>query len=398
MKFAAIFLALLAAPLFAQTTVPITLDHNRIIIDVRLPLPDGTTTRVRAWVDNGNPDMWITERLARKLGLQLSGDVKEAKEARVQSSQVPTEIRIGDLAIHPTYLKESKALLDRNAIAPGLSAEINIPSTVLRNYDVSVDYLNREFTVGLPGTIHFAGTRIPAKLNGENGLVQISSDLAGTKNNLALDFGAAYSFLSADALSQLMKAHPQWPHMIGAIGAANMWGREEEVGAQLVRAPELKYGTVTLTQVGMESFPKEFIDWFQQRAGIATVGLLGANAFLAYRVGIDYAHSAVYFDRTSKTIAPEMDVVGIILRPEPNEKYTIAGIPDFEGKPAVPDMKPGDILVKIDGIDTAGGTMGQAWSLLGGSPGDTRELTLERDGKQFIVKATVHRFLDVAKR
>lgn len=128
------------------------------------------------------------------------------------------------------------------------------------------------------------------------------------------------------------------------------------------------------------------------------MGLIGANAFLAYRVGIDYAHSAVYLDRTSKTTAPQMDVVGLTLRPEFNEKYTIVGIPDFEGKPAIHDIKPGDILIKIDGIDTAGGTMGQAWSLLGGSPGDTRELTLERDGKQFTVKATVRRFLDVSQK
>src|ERR1700740_3670314 len=49
-------------------TVPITLDHNRTIIDVYLTLPDGKTKRVCAWVDNGNPDLWITEALATKIG------------------------------------------------------------------------------------------------------------------------------------------------------------------------------------------------------------------------------------------------------------------------------------------------------------------------------------------
>ncbi len=39
-----------------SATVPITLDHNRVVIDVYLPLPDGSTKRVRGWVDNGNPD------------------------------------------------------------------------------------------------------------------------------------------------------------------------------------------------------------------------------------------------------------------------------------------------------------------------------------------------------
>ena len=69
----------LASSLLAQTapksvTVPVTLDHNRTIVDVRLPLPDGKTTRVRAWVDTGNPELWITADLAKKLGLILAGD------------------------------------------------------------------------------------------------------------------------------------------------------------------------------------------------------------------------------------------------------------------------------------------------------------------------------------
>ncbi|MGB8832843.1 MAG: hypothetical protein WCC95_11875, partial [Candidatus Sulfotelmatobacter sp.] len=34
-----------------SVTVPITLDHDRIVIDVYLPLPDGSTKRVRGWVD-----------------------------------------------------------------------------------------------------------------------------------------------------------------------------------------------------------------------------------------------------------------------------------------------------------------------------------------------------------
>src|SRR5215471_21258970 len=55
-------------------TVPITLDHNRTIIDVYLPLPDGSTKRVRGWVDNGNPELEITDTLAQKLGLQFKGE------------------------------------------------------------------------------------------------------------------------------------------------------------------------------------------------------------------------------------------------------------------------------------------------------------------------------------
>src|ERR1700682_4506289 len=53
-------------------TVPITLDHNRIVIDVYLPLPDGSTKRVRGWVDNGNPDLEMSRRAATLMGLHVT--------------------------------------------------------------------------------------------------------------------------------------------------------------------------------------------------------------------------------------------------------------------------------------------------------------------------------------
>ena len=54
---------------------------------------------------------------------------------------------------------------------------------------------------------------------------------------------------------------------------------------------------------------------------------------------------------------------------------------------------PNDVLVAIDKTLVKGGTMGQVWSLLGGSPGEERELEFSRGGKKFTVKAVVRRFL-----
>jgi hypothetical protein len=172
-----------------------------------------------------------------------------------------------------------------------------------------------------------------------------------------------------------------------------VWGSKGEPSWELLRIPKFEYGGITLAGVGVASFATEYMDWFEQRAGVTTIGLIGANALLDYRVGIDYTHAAVYFQRISKTSAPDMDVIGLTLRPEPDERYTVIGVADFAGKPAVPEVKPGDVLVAIDKVPAAGGTMGQVWSLLGGRPGDVRTLTLDRAGKQYTVKATVHRFL-----
>jgi hypothetical protein len=406
MKFptALIAFCLLAGPVLAQTaptsvTVPVTLDHNRIIIDVRFPLPDGSTKRVRAWLDNGNADMWITGALAKKLGLEVSGEGKDTPFGKEQTTAVPSVLLVGGMALHATGLERAQVVLDRDSIGPGTSAEINLPSTVLRNYDVLVDYLNRELTIAVPGTLHFKGTAAKASLNPDNALIQLPAKIAGEDVNLALDLGSPFGLFSQDLLIRLRQAHPHWPHMTGAVGPANFWGMGEEAHWDLLRIPSLQYGGIQLTNVGVASFPKESMAWFEKRAGIPTAGLIGANALLNYRVGIDYAHSTVYFDQTSKQRAPEMDVVGLTLRPEPDGRYSVIGVADFEGKPSVAEVKPGDTLVAIDKVPAKGGTMGQVWSLLSGSPGEVRVLTLDRDGKQFALEATVHRFLSAeAKR
>jgi hypothetical protein len=391
----------LAGSLLGQTpkpvTVPITLDHNRTIIDVYLPLPDGKTKRVRAWVDNGNTEVWITEQLAKQLSLSFQGDAKPSLYGQQRAVQTPGTLQIGGMTIDLTRIPEVEAILDRPTVAPGCSAEITIPSTVLRNYDVLFDFPNRQFTIGPPRTIPFKGTHTKVLLNDQNGLMQVPSKVAGQDLNLALDLGASVSLISAEQLAQWQKSNPSWPTMTGGVAAANMWGSDEETHWQVTRVPSLQFGAATLTNVAMAAFPANEMKWFQNRAGVPTSGLVGANAFVADRVGIDYANSTIYLERVNAASAPDMDVVGLMLRPEPDGRYTILGAADYEGKPSVPDLKAGDVLLGVDGAPATGATMGQVWSLLGGSPGQTRTLTLERDGKRLSVDAVVHRFLPASQ-
>jgi hypothetical protein len=379
------------APATAKSaTVPITLDHNRIIVDVRLPLPDGNTERVRALVDNGNPDMRITAALADKLKLSVTNEPQPAGMAR--AAQPPSELTIGAMQIKPRNVK-CYAVPSGKSVRPGMSAEITIPSTLLRNYDVLIDYANREFTIAAPGEIRFQGAKAKANVNPENGLIHIASRIDGKNYNLGLDAGASFSLIFGKIIAALDRRHPHWPHMTGAVGPANVGGGPDEPARQLLRIPSLQYGPITLSDIGVESLAQEYMEWFEKRAGIKSVGVIGANALLNYRVGLDYAHASVYFEQTAKNRPPEMDVVGLTLRPEPDGNYTVIGIADYDNKPSVPGVSPNDVLVSIDQTLVKGGTMGQVWSLLGGSPGEERELELSRGGKKFMVKATVRRFL-----
>lgn len=376
-----------------SATVPITLDHNRVIIDVYFIMPGGSKTRVRGWVDNGNDGMWITESLARKLSLTFTGESREAMGMKVRLVQPPPQLLVGEMAISLKDVKEARGIVERDSIAPGTSAQINLPATVLRNYDVVVNYPDREFTIAAPGSLHFTGKPSKAFINPANGLIQIAGMIESEKHNLGLDVGATVSFISNAALSDWIKKNPRWSHMTGAIGPANLWGLDDEPTWTLLRIPKIEYGGTMLTNVLAASFPGENMDWFQKRAGTSSIGIVGADALLNYKVGLDYAHGTVYFDQTSKFSLPNTDVVGLVLHPEPDGRYTIIGVADYQGKPSVPEVQKGDVLLTVDGGRATGATMGQVWSLLSGSPGTVRTLVVERGGKQITIQAKVVSFL-----
>jgi hypothetical protein len=379
-----------AAP--QSVTVPAAIDHNRVVINADVPLPDGSTQRVRAWVDNGNPELNLSRRLATLLGLAVSCNDHEC------SSPPPREIIVGGMTIPLAGIKEAKIPLKpvnaASVLVPGMSVEINLPSSILRHYDVLIDFPGHKFSIGAPGTIHFRGPSGKVQVNAENGLIQVPSQIENKKYNLALDVGACISFLSEELFDKLAGAHPDWPRMTGAVGSANMWGLDEEPKWKVMRVDRVQYGPLFLANIALVDFPKDRMDFFVKRAGVATAGLIGANALLNYRVGLDYAHSTVYFEFGRTFNFPDFDVIGLILRPEDDGRFTILGVAEIEGKPSVAgDVQTGDRLVAVNGIPVGGSTMGQVWATLGGTPGQERRLTIERGGTKFTVAAKVQHFL-----
>lgn len=377
-------------PSSQAVTVPAVIDHNRLVIDAELPLPDGTTHRIRVWIDNGDPELNLSRSIATLLGLPVNCNDQEC------SAPPPTGIRIGELTIPFNAVKKAKIPLmpvsAAKVLVAGMNVDINLPAGVLRNYDVLIDFPGHKFTIGPPGSVHFQGSSAKVEI-AANGLVQVPSRIENKKYNLALDIGSSISLVSEDLFNSLAQAHPDWPHMTGAVGSANMWGDPEEAKWNIMRLDRLQFGPLFLTDVSIVGLPKSVIDFFEKRVGMPTLGLLGSNMLLNYRVGLDYAHSTVYFDLGRFSKFPDFEVVGIVLRPENDGHYTILGVPDFNGKAAVEGVQAGDRLVAVDDISVSGATMGQVWAMLGGTSGQERRLTIERGGKEFVMPATVQNFL-----
>jgi hypothetical protein len=372
-------------------TVPATIDHNRVVIRGGFRLADGSTQTVRVWVDNGNPDLNLSRHLATLLSLPVKCGDQEC------SAPPPVEIVIGGMSVPLTTVTEAKIPLrpvtEAAVFAPGMDAEINLPSSVLRHYDVLIDFVERKFSIGAPGTIHFHGAAGKALVNAQNGLIQVPSQIEGKKYNLALDVGSSISFLSEELFDKLAAAHGDWPRMTGAVGSANMWGASEETKWKVMSVERVQFGPLFLTNVPMVALPKPVVDFFEKRVAMPTLGLVGSNMLLNYRVGLDYAHSTVFFDLGRTYRFPDFNVVGLILRPEGDGRFTILGVADIDGKPSVDGVESGDHLEAVDVLPVSGVTMGQVWSMLGGAPGQEKKLTIERGGKEFSVTAKVQHFL-----
>ena len=382
---------LLLSPAFAQepksVTVPVTLDHNRAVIDVYLPLPDGSTKRVRAWVNTGSAELTVSQRVG-----VLYGALK--CEGKTCESSIPPEIQIGGMKISLAGMQSAHAPagVPKDVMFAGMSPEITLPASLLRNYDILLDYANRQFTIGPPDSVKFPGQAVQARI-GPTGLVNITGRVQRDQVSLIIDTGSGISFVAADRFAKWHGADPPLPYLKGAVGAANLWGAPDEAGRELLRMPSIHLGTSALSGVIFASLPPATLNQINERVGADTNGLLGGEAFRNCRVGIDYAHQTVYIDSVGHNAAPDMDVVGVTLHPETDGRFTVLAVLEFEGKPAVPEVKPGDTLIGVDGAPATGATLGQVWSLLGGTPGQTRTLTLERDGKRFTVDARVQRFL-----
>jgi PDZ domain len=380
---------LAAQPESKWVTVPFKLSHNRVVIEVAVRLSDGTTQRVHAWIDNNNPDLYMSQRLATG-SVTCDGQLCSAAppvEMNVGSMTIPLGGRIPGAGIQKAWVSP----IESAPIAPGLNAEINIPSSVLSHYDVLVDFPAQQFTIGQPGSLEFNGVKSKAVVDPQNGLTQISSQIENKKYNLGLDLGSSISYLAEELFDKLSAAHSGWPHMTGAIGPANVLGENDEVNEKLMRVDRVQYGPLFLTNLAVARRPQN------APGGIPSAGSLGSEALLNYRVGIDYAHSTVYFDIGRLFNFPDFDVVGLILRPEGDGRFTILGVADYDGKPSVlqgqDGVQAGDRLLAVDGIPVQGSTLGQVWSMLGGTPGKERTLTLERGGKEFSVGAQVRHFL-----
>ena len=142
--------AMAPGPLRA-VTVPFTLDHNRMIVEVELVRPDGTVMKAPAWVDTGAEVLVVTEAIARELGLDMSGLDADGSHGSAATDSPAPGVRIGGLPLDmegiPTWVRRGAPIM------PGVPAQVHLGASALRHDHVVLDYPAQRLTVARPGVL-----------------------------------------------------------------------------------------------------------------------------------------------------------------------------------------------------------------------------------------------------
>ena len=175
-------------------TVPMRLDNNRMLVDAEIQKPDGYWEDITLWVDTGNPDFFISEKLAGELGISISDTSGKIVRGAMEVS-LPVNVRIGG-RLFDFKNAASKVIFEPKWLFSTMNIDANLPSTVLKDFQVVFDYPEGEMILGSPGSLKHEGSKSDAIIDTATGIVQLSADIYGDSLSFALDNGASYSFTS----------------------------------------------------------------------------------------------------------------------------------------------------------------------------------------------------------
>jgi len=366
-----------------SVTVPFLMDHNRVFVDLEFAGDGGPGRTVRALVDSGaGADLVVARPLID--GLHLD----EAKHIH---------IRLGGMALVFDENKLSMAGLPGDTTLNGEHRiEASLPSTILQNYDVVLDYAKRTLTLAPPRSLRHQGTRVPCRVNPETGMLSVHMKIAGENYPVAIDNGSAYSWFSKPVVGAWIEKNPDWLRGTGAVGDANMNGASDEATAVIARAPELLLGTLRLQQIGFAGFQntvdtdhEDMFAWYSKKTPEPVIGWIGGNVLKSFRLELDYADNATYWLPEAPLDPHDLDQVPITINPELDGSFTVIGIAERKGQKLMDGVEPGDKLIQAGELKTSGATFGQVLEALHGKPGETCILVLDRAGRPVRVSATV---------
>jgi hypothetical protein len=371
-----------------SATVPFSLDHNRMTVEIEFPRPAGGVRKARAWVDTGGTDLLMSESLARDLGIEVP-TFRTPDQSAPSPSRAPA-MRVGGVQLDTEGMTVS-VRAGRVAL-PGIEAECTIAPQCLRRLHVVFDYPAGRLTLARPGTLKPSGTPVPCRVNRETGLFMIDAVVDGQTLALGIDNGSAGTWVSDTLTAAWLARHPDWPHATGAAGSTNFFGFPFETLGALMRLPAVAIGAAPpVGDVAVLGLPQGLFDWYSRKSAGTVVGFLGAKVIARFRLEVDFPAQMTWWRPGPPPATRDLDIVGLTIRPESDGSFAVAGVVSRNGRPLVEGVEPNDRLLRVDRLDVTKVSMGAVIDALRGTPGATRTLVLERSGRRIVVQATVAR-------
>src|ERR1700761_9525458 len=192
--FASLFLCLQNAAVSASSlgTTRFVLDGNRVYAELSFVLPNRTTRPALTYVDMGSASLTLSEPLFNDLKLDEGQ---------------PLTFKLGAFAVTIPAAKAENSHQPARPLGKNNIAAI-LPASVLKNFQVVLDYKARTLTLALPGTLNPEGIATPFHLNGETGIIAIDAMIDGKPYAITIDNGSAWSWVRQDVLKTWLAHHP----------------------------------------------------------------------------------------------------------------------------------------------------------------------------------------------
>jgi hypothetical protein len=307
-----------------------------------------------------------------------------------QKVKPPDAMIVGDRRIDLTSAGDALSMVDLDTAGPGNPADINLPSVVLRRFALAVDYRARTVTLAPAGALEPRGSCSRATVDAEDGTVRVPAKVRDEERQVTLDIGASCSLIDP---AVVRRAAVDAPSLVGAVGPANMWGTDDEATWEMAVLPPVQVAGADLGNLAVAAFgtPSDFESYVAGRG--PSFGLIGGASLRGARISIDYRAGRVCVDAPPDPGRAHVESVGLVLRPQPDGRFTVAGIPRIGGEPCVASVQPGASLVSIDDRPTRGHTLGEVLEMLGGHEGDAHRLIVEQSSRTMEVVGKVRRLL-----
>jgi hypothetical protein len=247
---------------------------------------------------------------------------------------------------------------------------------IMKRLPVRLDYERRRATLYDPARFKYAGTgvRVPVEIRAQQAAVRGRVD--DDPGLFLVNTGNRGSLTLSQAFADDHGLRERYGSKLEAVYGASMAG---PLRATLARVKTLALGEVTIAEpVTMLSLTDA-----GALADRDVAGSVGNGILMRFAVTFDLPNGSLYFERTASTGKPDTwDRAGLWI--ERGDKgfevvHVVAG-----GPAALAGVKPGDVIVAVDGRPWTGVTLASLRSTLAGTPGRKVRLRVQSGAERTV--------------